>query len=147
MIKEKAMKHEISLDLKFPGSLSNLKIQADERKLKQIMFNLLSNAAKFTSDGGAITVEATVVGEEELTISVSDTGMGIDPEKQKKIFEAFYQVIGGTTDKTAGTGLGLPLTKSFVELHGGRIWVESEGEGKGSTFRFLLPFNKEVKND
>ncbi|MFH1293184.1 MAG: HAMP domain-containing sensor histidine kinase, partial [Pseudomonadota bacterium] len=166
MIKEKAHKHGIRLDLKVPNELSDLEIQADERKLKQVIFNLLSNAAKFTPDGGEIhvfanrvssfqypvsdghetrnleLVEDPAMGGETgdfLQISVEDTGIGIAPEDQKKIFDEFYQVKGGVTDKTQGTGLGLSLTRRLVEMHGGRIWVESEGEGKGSRFIFSLP--------
>jgi len=138
MIREKAKNHRINLDTHIPEELSDLEIQADKRKLKQIMFNLLFNAAKFTPDGGAITVEADQKGE-EIIISVKDTGIGIAPENKEKIFDGFYQVKGGMRDKTPGTGLGLSLTKSLVEMHGGRIWVESEGEGKGSTFGFVIP--------
>ena len=138
MIREKAKDHRINLDTHIPEELSDLKIQADERKLKQIMFNLLSNAAKFTSDGGAITVQADQKGE-EIMVSVEDTGIGIAPEDHEKIFDEFYQVKSGLTDKTPGTGLGLPLTKRLVEMHGGRIWIESEGEEKGSKFSFTLP--------
>lgn len=138
MIKEKAMKHGIRIDLQIPDELSGLEIQADERKIKQVIFNLLSNAAKFTPDGGAIEVEAKQVAK-ELMISVSDTGIGIAPEDQEKIFEEFYQVNGGKKDKTPGSGLGLPLSRRLVEMHGGIIWVESEGEGKGSRFYFKLP--------
>jgi len=72
-------------------------------------------------------------------VSVEDTGIGIAPEHINKVFEDFYQVKSGTTDKTAGTGLGLALTKRIVELHGGRIWAESGGAGKGSRFVFTLP--------
>lgn len=138
MVRENALKHGISLDLKTAEALCGLQIIADERRLKQIIFNLLSNAAKFTPDGGAITVDARKEGK-ELIISVADTGIGIAPENQQKIFEEFYQVRGGTLDKTPGTGLGLSLTKRLVELHGGRIWVESEGLGKGSRFIVTLP--------
>ncbi len=138
MIKEKALAHGISLDIDTTGDLEGLEIMADERRLKQVMFNLLSNAAKFTPDGGAIRVESWKEGK-ELIISVSDTGIGIASEEQEKIFEEFYQATGGIRDKTPGTGLGLPLTRSIVEMHGGRIWVESEGRGKGSRFTFTLP--------
>jgi len=137
-------------------------MDGDERKLKQIMFNFLSNAAKFTPDGGRITVvarrvtsaEFRVLSKKEVSalstqhsalrgnfieISVADTGIGIKAEDQERIFEPFVQVKGGITDKTPGTGLGLALTKEFVELHGGHVWVESEGLGKGSRFYVLLP--------
>ena len=146
MIREKCFKHDINLDLHVQQQLTDFEITADERKLRQVMFNLLSNAAKFTPDGGAITVEAKQEGE-ELFISVADTGIGIDPEHQEKIFEEFYQVRGGMKDKTPGTGLGLSLTNRFVEMHGGRLWVESEGEGKGSCFSFTLPLKKGQEND
>ena len=95
------------------------------------MFNLLSNAAQFTPDGGEIAVEARQE-EEELIISVTDTGIGIASGDQERIFQEFHQVRDSITGKTPGTGLGLSLTKRMVEMHGGRIWVESEGEGKGS---------------
>ena len=74
-----------------------------------------------------------------IEVSVADSGLGLAPENREKIFEEFYQAKGGIRDKTPGTGLGLPLTKRFVEMHGGRIWVESEGKGKGSRFAFVLP--------
>jgi signal transduction histidine kinase len=115
-----------------------LEVRGDVRRLKQAMFNLLSNATKFTPDGGSITVEARKNGT-ELLISVSDTGIGITPEEQKKIFREFYQVSGGIQNKNPGTGLGLAITKNIVEKHGGRIWVESEGPNKGSRFIFTLP--------
>ncbi len=139
MIKEKALVHGVSLDIDTTKDLEGLEIMADERRLKQVMFNLLSNAAKFTPDGGAINVEGKKEGK-ELIISVSDTGVGIAPEEQERVFEEFYQANSGSLkDKTPGTGLGLPVTKSIVEMHNGRIWVESEGQGKGSQFTFTLP--------
>ena len=138
MIKEKVLVHGISLDIHNLKDLEGLEIKADERKIKQIMFNLLSNAAKFTPDGGAINVEGKMEGK-ELIVSVSDTGIGITPEEQEKVFKEFYQTSSSLKDKTPGTGLGLPLTKSLIEMHGGRIWLESEGQGKGSRFTFTLP--------
>ncbi len=138
MIKEKTLTQGISLDLRFPDDMEDLDILADERKLKQIMFNLLSNAVKFTPDKGAITVEAKKEGV-ELVVSVSDTGIGIKPEDQERVFSEFEQISSKYTRKQPGTGLGLSLTRRLVELHGGRIWVESEGEGKGSTFTFVIP--------
>jgi PAS domain S-box-containing protein len=138
MIKEKALAHNISLDLQIAENVDGMEINADERRLKQVMFNLLSNSAKFTPDGGAITVSVRK-GEKELIISVSDTGIGMTPQEQKKLFEAFYQASGGIKGKTPGTGLGLAITKSIVEKHGGKIWMESEGLNKGSKFTFTLP--------
>jgi signal transduction histidine kinase len=118
--------------------LEDFEIMADERKLKQITFNLLSNAAKFTPDGGQITIECKKEGE-QLVVSVTDTGVGIAPEEKEKVFEEFYQTRDGSKSKTPGTGLGLPLTRSFVEMHGGKIWAESEGKDKGSRFIFTIP--------
>jgi signal transduction histidine kinase len=138
MIKEKALSHNISLDLQIAENVDGMKINADERRLKQVVFNLLSNSAKFTPDGGAITISARKE-EKELIISVSDTGIGMTPQEQKKLFEAFYQASGGIKGKTPGTGLGLAITKSIVEKHGGKIWMESEGLNKGSKFTFTLP--------
>lgn len=130
-------------------------ITVDEAKFKQILYNLLSNAIKFTPEGGRIKVTASVETGEELQagegehlislptqfikISVSDNGIGIKPEDQKRIFGEFEQVDSSYARKQQGTGLGLALTRKLVELHGGQIWVESEGEGKGSTFIFTLP--------
>jgi len=109
----------------------------DERKIKQILLNLLSNAVKFTPEGGRITINARLTNG-SVEISVSDNGVGIAPEDQPKIFEEFRQVGSDYARKSEGTGLGLTLAKKFVELHGGKIWVESE-VGKGSTFIFTLP--------
>ena len=109
----------------------------DERKIKQILLNLLSNAVKFTPEGGRIGINARKV-DGAVEISIRDTGVGISPEDQAKIFEEFRQVGSNYAHKTEGTGLGLTLAKKFVELHGGRIWVDSE-VGKGSTFSFTLP--------
>lgn len=133
MVRERCLKHGITLDLEIDDGLKDTKMPVDSRKFRQIMFNLLSNASKFTPDGGSIAVRARSLGRGEIEISVSDTGIGIRKEDQEKIFEPFYQVKSGAIEKIPGTGLGLSLTKKIVELHGGRIWVESE-EGKGSTF-------------
>ena len=110
-------------------------LTADERKLKQILLNLLSNAVKFTPEGGRVEVVASP-GDGHVEISVTDTGIGIAEEDQEAIFDEFRQV--GEGHPREGTGLGLPLAKRFVELHGGRIWVESK-VGRGSTFTFTIP--------
>jgi len=124
----------VELQQSVPADLPT--IIADSRRVRQVLLNLVSNAAKFT-DRGFIRVEARVEGD-FVVISVSDTGIGIPPEKLPHIFEAFTQVDASPSRKYGGTGLGLTISKSFVELHGGRIWVESE-VGKGSTFTFTLP--------
>ena len=97
----------------------------------------LEKEGKIKPDKSAI--RPAMAGQSAIEVSVLDTGVGISSEDQKKIFDEFYQVNGGTTDKTPGTGLGLALTKRLVDMHGGKIWVESEGQGKGSRFSFVLP--------
>jgi signal transduction histidine kinase len=111
-------------------------VRADERKIRQVVLNLLSNAIKFTPEGGNINVRA-VPGDGVVEVSVGDTGVGIAPEDQEAIFEEFRQV-GTAAKKVEGTGLGLALSRKFVELHGGRIWAKSE-VGAGSTFTFTIP--------
>jgi signal transduction histidine kinase len=111
-------------------------VRADERKLRQVILNLLSNAIKFTPEGGRIEVRA-LPGDGCVEVSVSDTGVGIALEDQEAVFEEFRQV-GGSAAKQEGTGLGLALSRKFVALHGGRIWVQSQ-VGAGSTFTFTIP--------
>jgi signal transduction histidine kinase len=111
-------------------------VSGDERRIKQVIFNLLSNAVKFTPAGGEVDVSATRVNG-EVRVSVADTGPGIAPEDRDRIFEEFQQTEAGVGHHE-GTGLGLALSKQFVELHGGRIWLDSE-LGHGSTFTFALP--------
>lgn len=135
LIRERAQQHGIALDLNAPAKLGDM--CADQRKLKQIMLNLLSNAVKFTPDGGRIDVNATL-GEDALEISVADTGIGIAAGDQETVFQEFRQVGGNYANKQEGTGLGLALTKRFVELHGGTISVTSAPE-QGSTFSFTIP--------
>ena len=134
-VRERAVKHGITLDINVDERLGEY--VGDERKIKQILLNLLSNAVKFTPEGGRINITANQT-ENGAEISVSDTGIGIPPAEQPTIFEEFRQVGGDYAHKKEGTGLGLTLAKKFVELHGGKIWVESE-VGKGSTFTFTLP--------
>jgi signal transduction histidine kinase len=134
-VRERAIKHGINLDVTVDERLGDF--VGDERKIKQILLNLLSNAVKFTPEGGRIGINARQTNG-AVEISVSDTGIGIAPEDQATIFEEFRQVGGDYAHKKEGTGLGLTLAKKFVELHGGKIWVESE-VGKGSTFTFTLP--------
>ena len=138
LIRERAQRHSILLGQQVDGKLSS--ITADERKFKQILLNLLSNAVKFTPDGGRIDVLAHRENGNAV-ISVRDTGIGIASEDQAAVFEEFRQVGRDYTRKQEGTGLGLALTKKFVELHGGKIWLESE-PGKGSTFTFTIPLQR-----
>jgi signal transduction histidine kinase len=120
---------------------SEIEITADERRVRQIVFNLLTNAVKFTPADGRVDVSARVE-DGHVEIAVADTGPGIPAEDLAMIFEEFEQTVDGRK-KEEGTGLGLPLSRKLVELHGGRLWVESE-VGRGSTFRFTLPVCQEV---
>ncbi len=179
LFKEKAMKHSITLGFNIEPGVDT-EIGADERKLKQILFNLLSNAMKFTPDGGSISVrakkvslrcEAEAISKDEILrsaqndkqraqndkqraqndkyekdfieISVEDTGIGIRSDDIDKLFKEFSQLETPYEKKYEGTGLGLALTKKLVELHGGRIWIESE-YGKGSKFSFIIPIRQRV---
>jgi len=134
LVRERAGRRGITLQTSVDERLGQ--IQADERKIRQVVLNLLSNAIKFTPEGGRIEV-AAVPRDGLVEVSVSDTGVGIAPEDQEAVFEEFRQV--GTAERKAeGTGLGLTLCRKFVELHGGRIWLKSQ-VGGGSTFTFRLP--------
>jgi signal transduction histidine kinase len=134
-VRERATKHGIAVDVAVDDRLGDF--LGDERKIKQILLNLLSNAVKFTPEGGRIGINA-VQSNGAVEISVTDTGIGIAPEDQPRIFEEFRQVGSDYAHKVEGTGLGLTLAKKFVELHGGKIWLTSE-PGKGSRFSFTLP--------
>ncbi|MEK7699211.1 MAG: ATP-binding protein, partial [Planctomycetota bacterium] len=184
LFKEKALRHNIKLSESIPEGIGN--IIADERKIKQIILNLLGNAFKFTPDGGSVSVSARRVRSSELgvrreekspltpllqrgespplakgeeggfiknnseldfdyiEITIEDTGIGIAPEDMEKLFQPFQQLESVLTKQYEGTGLGLKLCKDFVELHGGRIWAESE-LGKGSRFLFTVPIARDVK--
>ena len=134
LVRERAQRRGIALASTLDPAIGT--IHADERKVKQVLLNLLSNALKFTPEGGAIGVRAGVEGA-FVEVAVSDTGVGISPEDQAAVFEEFRQV-GAASKKVEGTGLGLAISRKFVELHGGTIRVESE-LGRGATFAFTLP--------
>lgn len=141
VIKERALTHGIKLSLDMSDDFDRL--VADERKVKQIVFNLLSNAVKFTPDNGKVGIKAGR-NNNVIEIAVWDTGVGIAPGDQKYIFEEFQQVGRTLEGKPEGTGLGLALTRKLVEVHGGRIWVESD-PSHGSTFTFTLPAETELE--
>ncbi len=135
LVRERAQSHGISLQLEVDTTVGE--IHADERKFKQIMLNLLSNAVKFTPEGGKVVVRAAAEAA-GITVAVEDTGIGISPEDQLVVFDEFRQVGRHYTNKHEGTGLGLALTKRFVELHGGHLSLQSL-PGVGSRFTFTLP--------
>jgi len=135
LIRERAQTHGINLTLEADPLIGE--ICADERKFKQILLNLLSNAVKFTPDGGKVALRAKAIGS-GIEVAVTDTGVGISAEDQLVVFDEFKQVGRHYTNKHEGTGLGLALTKRFVELHGGTLRLDSE-PGVGSTFTFTLP--------
>jgi signal transduction histidine kinase len=139
MVRERATKNGVELTLE-PDPKVGL-VEGDERRIRQVIFNLLSNAVKFTPPGGSVDV-STSGSDGEVRVAVRDTGPGIAPEDRERIFEEFQQTAAGA-EQREGTGLGLALSKRLVELHGGRIWVESE-VGKGSTFLFTLPVRQEA---
>ena len=160
MVKEKALKHSLTISTQFKDLPEDF--QADERKIKQVLYNLLSNSVKFTSEGGKVILSAcSVNGSTDLPsgiidtdkyqksgpekngnwvkISVQDTGVGIEKAELKRIFKPFEQVESSRSRKYQGTGLGLSLVKNIIELHGGKVWAESEGKNKGTTISFTLP--------
>jgi signal transduction histidine kinase/CheY-like chemotaxis protein len=134
LLRQRAAAHGITLELLLPAEVGD--VHADELRFKQVVVNLLTNAVKFTPDGGRVTVTARRAGE-ELHVTVADTGIGIPPEDRERIFESFQQG-GRGAPKEEGTGLGLTLSRRLVELFGGRMWLESE-VGVGSTFGFAIP--------
>jgi PAS domain S-box-containing protein len=137
LVRERAARRGIALHRAVDERLGQ--VEADERKIRQVLLNLLSNAIKFTPEGGRVEVAAKPVNG-FIEVSVSDTGVGIAPADQDAVFEEFRQV--GTADKRVeGTGLGLALSRKFVELHGGKIWVKSQ-VGAGSTFTFTVPVRR-----
>jgi signal transduction histidine kinase len=134
MLRERAAMHGITLGIEIGDGVGE--VYADELRLKQVVLNLVTNAVKFTGDGGSVLVRAVRVGA-EVQITVSDTGIGVPEEDRVRIFESFQQG-GRGSSREEGTGLGLTLSRRIVELLGGRMWLESE-VGKGSTFGFAIP--------
>jgi signal transduction histidine kinase len=135
LVRERAARQGIAVAVEVEDGLGE--VVADERKIKQVLLNLLSNAVKFTPEGGRVGVRAAL-SDGMVELSVRDSGIGIAPEDRETIFEEFRQVGADEARKREGTGLGLALARRFVELHGGKIWVESE-IGRGSIFIFTLP--------
>ncbi len=160
LFKEKVMKQRLSLVFDVPSAPARKTFLCDPRKIKQILFNLVSNAVKFTPEGGEIRITASRVhlasppksvsvaptlrradDGEWLLVEVADTGIGIAPEDRERIFQDFEQLGGKAGRQAAGTGLGLSLCRKLTALHGGSIWVSSEGKDRGSTFSFVIPYS------
>jgi len=137
-----AVEKLISLEVASPDI--GMTAWADRDKVVQVLMNLISNAVKFTPQHGKVTLAIQKNGNEWVQISVADTGPGILPEEANKIFAKFYQIAQMDKQKAKGTGLGLAISKALVEMHGGKIWVESE-VGRGSTFSFTLPAQRPIK--
>jgi len=135
LVKKKQLILDVDTNQEYP-------VYADKLKIKQVLYNLFSNAIKFTPEKGKIAIDIDY-GDEDITISVSDSGIGIPPEEQDKIFESFRQLDSDSNRQYQGTGLGLALVRNIVEMHGGQIWVESEA-GRGSTFKFTLPRQNDI---
>ena len=135
LMRGKAMESGLTLGLVAPDAVQ---VEADHRGLKQVMLNLISNAVKFTPEGGAVTVTVAAQGADHVRISVTDTGIGIAAADLDRLAQPFEQVEGQHSKTTQGTGLGLALTKSLIELHRGRMTIESE-PGRGTTVWFDLP--------
>jgi len=144
-VDEKKQKLTVHIDKEIPKTMI-----ADDQRLAQVVTNLLSNAVKFTPEKGSITLETHFLGENkglcEIEISVKDTGIGINDEQQKRLFNSFQQAESSTTRKYGGTGLGLAISKSIVEMMGGKIWVKSESE-KGSNFAFTVKVKRGVSKE
>ncbi|HEY0073103.1 MAG TPA: ATP-binding protein [Abditibacteriaceae bacterium] len=140
IVRDKAQAQKLKLSVEVTPEIEELAfVEGDERKIRQVMFNLLSNAVKFTPDGGSITVRAVRAEDQNAcVVSVQDTGIGIALEDQERILHAFEQADLSYARQHQGTGLGLPLSRLIVELHGGRLWLQS-APGQGSTFSFSLP--------
>jgi len=133
-----------AVTLNLPADMPALR--ADQRAMRQIMLNLLSNAEKFTPDGGAITISVSFTSTGELSLSVSDTGIGIPANKLHEVLEPFGQVDDATSRQHGGTGLGLPITESLIEMHGGEFRLESE-LGIGTNATMILPSWRLVWNE
>ncbi|MBI3002428.1 MAG: response regulator, partial [candidate division NC10 bacterium] len=138
IVKGMAASRDVKLEVALDAEVS--RVTADPLRLKQILFNLLSNAVKFTPPRGVVTLRAAPsAGGDEVLLAVSDTGIGIKAEDLDRLFRPFEQIHSGEAREFAGTGLGLSLTKHLVEFHGGRLWAESPGPGRGATFTLALP--------
>ena len=142
MMRRPANEKNLNLVLQIPENIPGL--YADKRSLKQMALNLMSNAVKFTPDGGKVSLTAYVGSENQFRISVRDNGIGIAPQDFKKVMSPFGQVNNSLSKKTEGTGLGLPLVKSMMELHGGQLILQSAA-GEGTKTTLCFPASRSIK--
>jgi two-component system CheB/CheR fusion protein len=140
LVADMVSKKNIEMEIEIAENLPD--IEADELKVKEIIYNLLSNAVKFTPEGGRLGLRAKTL-DGEVEVVVWDTGIGIAMENMEKVFEGFFRVDTPFSRVTEGTGLGLPLSKKLVELHFGKLTLESEGLDKGTSVRFTLPIQSQ----
>jgi signal transduction histidine kinase len=133
--------HQRELELQFDLAPGLPRVRADRNRVIQVLLNLLSNAYRYTPAGGTITIAVHAL-EDEVQVDVADTGIGIPAKDQESIFERFYRADHPVVRQQAGTGLGLPIARSLIEMHGGRLWLCSK-VNEGSTFSFTLPLSKE----
>lgn len=140
---------EVGIRLFYDKTRSPITVKADVLRIKEVMMNLLGNSLKFTPEGGTVTVTVAPVDNDFAAVKVKDTGRGISSFDMLKLFKKFNMVGNShlTKERGQGTGLGLYLSKSLIELHGGKIWVESEGQNMGSTFSFTLPIDHNLPKD
>lgn len=135
-----AMKKRIALRSNLPANLQH--VLADEDRITQVLTNLAANALQYTPEDGTVTISA-IQKDDEVIVSIKDSGIGIPPEHLENLFTRFYRVDKSRSRNAGGgSGIGLTIARHLVEAHGGRIWVESEGDGKGSTFSFSLKLKK-----
>ncbi|MDD2772797.1 MAG: response regulator [Elusimicrobiales bacterium] len=135
----RAGQKQISVAPVIAQGMEHVMVCADRRRITQVLLNLLENAVRHTPRGGAISVRVSMAGEGEVKVAVKDSGDGIDPAVLPKLFRSFYQGEPGGSSQKGRLGLGLSIAREIVTSHGGSIWVESDGIGKGSTFQFTLP--------
>ncbi|MFA6988840.1 MAG: ATP-binding protein [Candidatus Gastranaerophilaceae bacterium] len=137
----KALVHKKNIEISVNCSDENIEIYADEQKFHQIMYNLLSNAIKFTDENGKVIVGIKNE-KDKLCVYVKDNGIGIDPKFHGKIFAKFQQIDNSYTRKQGSTGLGLTITKELIEMHGGKIFLQSK-VNEGTTFTFEIPLKEQ----
>ena len=128
----------VNIKLDIPDDLPEVSVDAD--RIGQVLINLIGNSLQYTPSGGVVTVAAAEKND-QILVAISDTGIGISPQDLSKIFTRFYRVDKSRSRAGGGSGIGLTIAKHLVESHGGKIWAESPGLGKGSTFNVLLPIS------